>query len=90
MIIPVVILLLRVAGQLSDRQLRQGGVTQAGGRGAHCGEEGRVSQLLGDAGEVVVQVGEVTVTGQQVTCNEYQARIRWFLLKYRFTRIKAA
>ena len=70
MILPVIIFLLRVAGQLSDRQLRQGGVTQAGGRGAHGREQGGVGQMLGGGGEVVVQVGEVTVTRQEVAYNE--------------------
>ena len=65
--LPVIILLLRVTGQLSDRQLGQGGVTQAGGRGAHSRHQGGVGQLLGGDGEVVVQVGQVTVTCQQVT-----------------------
>ena len=66
MIIPVIVFLLRVAGQLSDRQLCQGGVSQARGRGAHCREQGGVGQLLGGGGEVVMQVGKVTVTRQEV------------------------
>ena len=67
MLIPVIILLLRLTGQLSDRQLGQGGIAQAGGRGAHCRGQGGVGELLWGPGEVVVQVGQVTVTSQQVT-----------------------
>ena len=63
---PVIILLLGVAGQLSDRQLGQGGVGQAGGRGAEGGGQGGGAQVGRGDPQVVVEVGQVTVTCQEV------------------------